>query len=196
MDAATMRLMASNPTLELSAPALLVAMPCLAGGPFAQAVLVLVQHDAEGSMGIILNQPSGVALTAFATSLGVQFAGHAEAQVYVGGPVESERAFILHGGGHRGPETRAFMPDVAMSFSMESLAALAAKPPTELRVSIGYAGWGPGQLAQEVGLGAWLLMPADKRFVFHTEAQNMWHGALQAMGIEPLQLMQRSAASN
>lgn len=188
--------MTAHHTLELAAPALLVAMPQLAGGPFRQAVIILVGHDAGGSMGIVINKASDVSLGAFASSLQVQFAGHEHQHVGVGGPVEGERAFILHSGDHRGPETRPFMADVALSFSMESLAALAQSPPPDLRVCVGYAGWGPGQLAQEIGLGAWLVMPADPRFIFDTAPEKMWHAALRCMGIEPLQLMQKPTASN
>jgi len=186
----------SSSTLELAAPALLVAMPHLKDGPFAQAVVLLVQHDAQGSMGLMLNQPTGVTLGDFGNSLGVDFGARGAEEVYMGGPVENERAFILHDGPHRGPETTAVLPQVAMSFSMESLGALAKHPPQDLRVCIGYAGWGAQQLAQEIAQGAWMVATPEPHFLFHTPPEQMWHAALKEMGIEPLQLMQKPTALN
>ena len=186
----------SSSTLELTAPTLLVAMPHLKDGPFAQAVVLLVQHDAQGSMGLMLNQPSGVTLGEFGNSLGVDFGARGQEQVHMGGPVENERAFILHDGAHRGPETTLVLPQVAMSFSMESLEALAKRPPHDLRICIGYAGWGAQQLAQEVAHGAWMVATPQPRFIFDTPPAQMWHAVLTQMGIEPLQLMQKPTALN
>lgn len=183
-------------TLELSAPVFLLAMPQLAGGPFAQAVLLLVQHDGKGSMGLVVNKPSGVTVDTFGSSLGVTFSQRGQQEVHVGGPVEGERAFILHGGPHRGPETAPVMPGVAMSFSMESLTALATKTPEDLRICVGYAGWGTEQLAVEIARGSWMVGQADGRFLFDTPPERMWQAAFQSMGIEPLQLMQRPTAQN
>lgn len=188
--------MSFNNTVQLSAPALLVAMPHLNDGPFAQGVLLLTRHDDTGSMGLIINRRSGVSLGTFASSLGVQFADRDHQDLHVGGPVEQERAFILHDGAHRGPETTVVLPPLALSFSMESLAALAQQPPERLRICVGYAGWGTGQLAQELSLGSWTVATASADFIFNTPPEHMWHEALKTMGIEPLMLMQRPSMNN
>lgn len=181
-------------TVELAAPTLLVAMPHLNGGPFAQAVVLLVRHDATGSMGLMLQKPSSLSVGTFTKNLGVHFVGRGPEHVHVGGPVDHERAFVLHGGAHRGPDTRALLPQLAMSFSMESLTALAKDAPVNLRICIGYAGWGAAQLAHEITLGAWMLAPASAPFVFDTPPEAMWHRAVQLMGFEPLQLKHRPGA--
>jgi putative transcriptional regulator len=186
-------MMWSTQTVELAAPTLLVAMPSIQGDLFAQSVVLLLQHDANGSMGLILNQRSTTDLRALCTGLGVTYRGAVSNQVHVGGPVEPERAFILHASEHRGPETSVVLPPVALSFSMESLQMIAQAPPDDLRVCVGYAGWGAGQLAEEISRGDWMITPALHRFIFDTPPAAMWHQALKQMGIEPLHLMQTSA---
>lgn len=145
-------------------------------------------------MGLVISRASDLTMGAFCGSQGLAYAGDVTRAVYVGGPVQTERAFILHGPCEAGPETEEVLKGVFMSYSLESLRILAQRPTPHLRVFLGYAGWGPGQLADEVREGAWLVHEADPNLVFAEEERDPWQEALSAMGIEPAQLMHSSLA--
>jgi putative transcriptional regulator len=178
---------------ELAAPAFLVAVPQLADPNFNRAVVFVLEHGEEGSMGLVINRASNLEMTAFCASQNMTFNGDGSTLVYPGGPVQTDRAFILHVSGHEGPETENIFGDVRLSYSIESLRLIVASPPERLRVFLGYAGWGPGQLAQEVTAGAWLMMPPNDELIFRAPADDVWELALRQMGIDPVQLMHSGA---
>lgn len=179
--------------VELAAPVFLIAVPQLGDPNFLRAVVLLLEHGDEGSMGMVISRASDLAMGDFCRSQSLEYEGDAAAAVHVGGPVQPERAFILHTPGPEGPETESPMEGLRLSYSLESLRMLTAAPPQHMRVFLGYAGWGPGQLADEITEGAWLLAPPSVDLVFRDPSVEAWERALRELGIEPAQLMHSGA---
>ena len=174
---------------ELTAPSFLIAVPQLGDSNFNRGVVFILEHGEHGSMGLLINRPSSLPMGAFCASQSMDYRGDTSALVHQGGPVQTDRAFILHASVHEGPETESVMENIRLSYSLESLRLLADDPPEHLRVFLGYAGWGPGQLAEEISAGAWLVSNPNERLVFDIPADVMWETALRDLGIEPVQLM-------
>jgi putative transcriptional regulator len=140
-------------------------------------------------MGLVINRTTDLQLDDFCESQNMKFRGNGHDFVYQGGPVQTDRAFILHASSHEGPETESVIGDVRLSYSLESLQMLVDQPPDNLRIFLGYAGWGPGQLAEEVTSGAWLVGSPSEPLIFDTAPDKVWEAALHQMGIDPVQLM-------
>lgn len=179
--------------VELAAPTFLVAVPQLGDPNFNRGVVFVLEHSDEGSMGLVINRPGTLNLKTFASIQNMQFRGDGSALVLQGGPVQTDRAFILHASEHRGPETEDIMAGTRLSYSLESLRLITHEPPSRLRIFLGYAGWGPGQLAKEITAGAWLVAPASEALVFETPHDRIWDAALRGMGIDPALLMHSGA---
>ena len=179
--------------VELRAPAILIAVPQLGDPNFQRAVVLMVEHSDEGSMGLVINRPTDLEIGSFCDSQGMPFGGDGGQPVFVGGPVQTERAFLLHSPGLEGPETEIVMDGVNLSYSLDSLQMLTATPPSNFRVYLGYAGWGPDQLATEIAEGAWLVGESSSELVFISDVEQAWEVALREMGIEPVQLMHSGA---
>ncbi len=174
---------------ELRAPVFLIAVPQLGDPNFVRAVVLILEHGDKGSMGLIVNRPSKVTSGSFCRSQSVPFNGDPKALVYQGGPVQTDRAFILHDPGIEGPETETVTDDLHLSYSLESLRLLGKAPPPHLRIFMGYAGWGPDQLAEEISGGAWLVATPHAGLIFSPNAERVWEGSLREQGIEPVQLV-------
>ena len=174
---------------ELQAPALLVAVPQMVEPGFSNSVILILEHGSEGSMGLVLNQMTDLDVDEFCKSQDMRYTGPAGEMVCQGGPVQTDRAFILHSGEKKGPETEDVIDGVRFSYSMESLKIVTEAKPDDFRVFLGYAGWGPHQLADEMATGAWLLTPANRQLIFETEPKLLWDSTLRQMGIEPGLLM-------
>lgn len=175
---------------QLAAPAFLVAVPQMADPNFSRSVVFILEHDENGSMGLVINKEADLDIASFCSSQEMEYKGDdKDASIYKGGPVQPERAFILHTSSHEGPETEHITSGVRLSYSLESLKLIAESPPPELRIYLGYAGWGPDQLAKEIQAGAWLVAPAERDFVFHADPSSVWERTLRRMGIEPALLM-------
>jgi len=179
--------------IDLAAPVMLIAVPQLGDPNFNRGVVLMLEHNEQGSMGLIINQPTHLNMGVFCASQGVPFTGKKSQSIHQGGPVQTDRAFILHISEHEGPETEAVTVGMRLSYSMESLRGLASNPPDLLRVYLGYAGWGPNQLAEEVTAGAWLLAPVNDHLVFNVSPEMMWETALSDLGIAPMQLVHSGA---
>jgi putative transcriptional regulator len=179
--------------VDLAAPTFLIAVPQLGDPNFQRSVIFVLEHGDQGSMGLVINRSSDLSMGAFCTSQGLAYRGDTNQVVYIGGPVQNDRAFLLHTPGPTGPETETIFDDVRLSYSVETLKMLVERPPEDVRVYMGYSGWGPGQLAHEVTEGAWLLGPPATDLVFKVPPQQIWEVALRRMGIEPAQLMHSGA---
>ena len=178
---------------ELDARCLLIAVPQLVDPNFYRSVVLLIEHTSEGSMGIVVNRPLELNVGEFCESQSMSFSGDDEEPIFQGGPVQTDRAFILHDSSQEGPETEVVMDDVRLSYSLESLGILAEDPPSRLRIFLGYAGWGEGQLADEVTAGSWLVCAATPKLIFDVGPEEVWEESLRDMGIEPAQLMHSGA---
>jgi putative transcriptional regulator len=174
---------------ELTAPCLLIASPQLKDPNFRRAVVLLLEFGDKGAMGLILSRTTELRLNTFLSSQELQCSHNTQQCIYSGGPVQTDRAFILHTPTKAGPETEEIVHGVCMSYSIESLHLLSRLSPPDMRIYLGYSGWAPEQLADEIGEGAWLIHEASSHLVFGHPDEDLWQEAFREMGLEPGQLL-------
>lgn len=175
-------------TQELQTPVLLLAMPQVISQPFQKSVVLLLRHDAdEGSLGFIVNRPTDLKVADILDDLEIPWNGDEDLPAYLGGPVNKERGTLLYTDDDLlGDESD--LPGIAVSQSLGQLQELAEKPPGPFRLYLGYAGWGDGQLEQEILRNDWLIAPFDPSFLFSEDPDEVWQRAIRSVGIDPAQL--------
>lgn len=169
------------------APGLLLAMPQLHDPNFARAVVLMIEHGAQGSFGLVINQPSPITATELLDSLEMSWRGDPSAVVWSGGPVSPSTGWVLHEpwpSRVRGGLVEV-SDEISLSTSPDQLRAIALAPPGRIRLLLGYSGWGPGQLAEEMAAGAWLHAEASPDLVFETPADQIWERAVRSLGVNP-----------
>jgi len=173
------------------APGLLLAMPQLADPNFSRSVVLMVEHSEQGSFGLVINHPSPIRASELLDSLEMSWRGDDSAVVWAGGPVSPSTGWVLHepiGAAQPGQGTIAITSGILLSTSPERLRTIASAPPRNIRLLLGYSGWGPGQLAQEMARGAWLHTAAETSLVFETPPDLIWDTAMRSLGIDPRDL--------
>lgn len=172
------------------APALLVAMPQLLDPNFHRAVVLLVHHDDEGTFGVVLNRATEILAPQLCQSIDIEWCGDPSAVVSWGGPVQPQTGWVLFdGGAGSDDDSRSIAADIRFAGSLDVLRDLASHPPEDLRVLLGYAGWGPGQLESELAQGAWLIAPVERETLFDVDPEAMWVHVVRGLGIEPATLV-------
>jgi putative transcriptional regulator len=169
----------------------LIAMPTLMDPNFFHSVTYICEHNDQGAMGIVINQPVELTLGEVVEHLGLPTSDGAQLQqsVYRGGPVETERGFVLHRPVGHWESTLSITKTIGLSTSNDIVEALATgQGPKHCLVALGYAGWGAGQLEQELAENSWLSAPADEKVLFDTDADKRWEAAAALMGIDIKQL--------
>ena len=183
--------MSEEEPLDLTG-ALLVAMPGMGDPRFDRAVIFLCAHSPEGAMGLIVNKPvPDMALGDLLDQLDLQANGPAHtATVYFGGPVETARGFVLHSIDFQsGLKTLNVADHFGMTATIDVLEAIAnGEGPDRAQVMLGYAGWGPGQLENEIVSNGWLTADATSELVFDVVDDAKWLEAIKSLGIDPLGL--------
>lgn len=171
---------------------LLLAMPNMGDPRFYKAVILMCTHDANGSMGINLNQlmPNMMLGDLFdELKFDVQFEYSSHVPVLMGGPVETSRGFLLHTLDYDSPETIHVNEKFGVSGTIEALKSYAeGKGPKDVIFALGYAGWGKGQLEQEILDNSWLVVDADHELLFNTDISERWDRAMLRHGIDPARL--------
>ena len=164
----------------------LIATPVIGSGFFNRSLTYLCHHDADGAMGIVINQHLDLALTDLLEHLDIETVSDlSDYQVLAGGPVGTEQGFVLHRGGPKWEGSRAVGENLSLTTSRDILCALAVGDgPQDYLVALGYAGWGPGQLEEEVSGNSWLTVPADRRILFQVAADDKLAAAGQQLGID------------
>ncbi len=167
---------------------ILVAMPTLTDPNFAQSVILICAHSAEGAMGIILNRalerPSFEGLLQQLDISPVP--PQREIRLCAGGPVENVRGFVLHTSDWMVENTLRVDDGLGLTTSLDVLKAVAeGQGPRECLLALGYAGWGPGQLDAEFGNNSWLSVPADEALVFDADNETRWRRAMQKLHVDP-----------
>lgn len=169
----------------------LLAMPSLADPNFSGAVVYLCEHTEEGAMGLVINRPSPLmrSLDIF-KEFGLDHVAAADAvPVYTGGPVQFDEIFLLHGLPFDSDDTFPVGGDIALSTSLETLAAVAkGVGPDKVAIFLGTAGWAAGQLEGELGGNAWLTVATGADLIFDVPVEDRWEKALDCLGIDPLLL--------
>ncbi len=166
----------------------LVASPWLEDPRFHGGVIYLCEHSADGTLGLMINQPLDIHLGEILEQLDMQ-GGELDLPVYTGGPVQPERGFVLHSPGRQWQSTARVADDVALSTSRDILESIGRDDgPGEFLVALGYSGWGEGQLEQELGSNAWLTCPASTEILFRTPVEKRYEAVLRLIGIDLNQL--------
>lgn len=166
---------------------LLIAMPTLQDPNFARTVTYLCEHGDHGAMGIVLNRPTDLCLADVLKHMQIEGGlGEAgEQTVFLGGPVEEERGFVLHTHTNPWDSTLAINDEISITTSRDILEAMArGEGPGQTLVALGYAGWGAGQLEQELQDNAWLSGPADQSILFEIPADQRWEAAARLLGVD------------
>ncbi len=166
---------------------LLIAMPGMADPNFSSTVTLICEHNDDGALGIIINRPLNLKLSGLFEQLAVDDADPdvASSPVMAGGPVGTERGFVLHGKDHSFENTLSVSDDIQLTLSRDVIDAMAAGDgPDRSLVAIGYAGWEPGQLEEEMLANAWLNVDATPELVFDTPFDERWDSAARLLGID------------
>ncbi len=165
----------------------LISMPQLRGSSFEQTLTYICEHNEDGAMGLVVNRPLGLTLAQILDNLDIKIdpLHNGEHPVYAGGPVQVERGFILHT-----PVADAWVSNYAineqlhLTTSTDILLAIAEdRGPEQYLITLGYAGWGAGQLEQEIMANSWLSCPADLDILFATEPQLRLGAAANTLGV-------------
>ncbi|MBK1616249.1 hypothetical protein CKO44_22605 [Rubrivivax gelatinosus] len=174
----------------------LIAMPGMADDTFAGAVVYLCEHNARGALGLVINKPIDIKLKNLfeRVDLALDRDDFAEQPVYYGGPVQTERGFVLHekGGDGSGYSSTMSVPGgLEMTTSKDVLEALSqGAGPRRVLVTLGYSGWDAGQLEDEIGRNGWLNVNADPEVIFGTPVEQRYDRALGLLGFDPRMLSQ------
>ncbi|WP_172298842.1 YqgE/AlgH family protein [Pseudoruegeria sp. HB172150] len=171
---------------------LLIAMPGMGDPHFEKSVVFLCAHSDDGSMGLIVNKPApGLAMDDLLEQLEIpRGTGSRNVGVYFGGPVEHGRGFVLHSGDYATASTTLKVDErFGMTATLDILQDMAAGGGPDQRIlALGYAGWGPGQLEDEIHQNGWLTCDATPEIVFAPDNSSKWVAALKSLGIDPLTL--------
>lgn len=166
----------------------LVAMPEMADFNFSHTVICISEHTHSGALGIIVNRvlPSVSGKTIFNELKLESIDGSESIPIHVGGPVHPNEIFILHGPPFEWESCLMITETLAMSNTMDVITAIAAgRGPNAFLISLGCAGWGPGQLESEITQNAWLTCPVADEIVFSEPIESRWEKTVKLMGINP-----------
>ena len=188
----------------------LIAMPSLANDYFNKTVTYICEHNDEGAMGLIINMPINITLFDLLKQIeennneqsneekttltqentpvseeNMSLNNSLEQLVLSGGPIAQNRGFVLHGAQSGWNSSLALNDDIMITTSKDILLALGTeKAPEQFVVTLGYAGWGPGQLETELQANSWLTIDADKDILFNTPIEQRWQKATEKLGID------------
>ncbi|WP_300552014.1 YqgE/AlgH family protein [Maricaulis sp.] len=168
---------------------LLIATPMIGDPRFDRSVILMCDHSDEHAMGIIINKPvSGLRLPELFDQLGIETDITApDRAVLLGGPVERDRGFVLHSNDFAADgSTLPVSEGIGLTATKDILEAIASDhPPRRSVLALGYAGWGPGQLEDELTANAWLVADPDEALIFSDTNDDKWEKALAIIGISP-----------
>jgi len=164
-------------------------MPQLADPNFHRSAVLLVEHGDEGTFGLVLNRPTPLLASELCGGLDIEWRGAAEARVCSGGPCQPDTGWLLFDGA-QSFDAQTVLDGLHFARSLDVLRRVAQDPPRHARLFLGYSGWGPGQLQQELAAGAWIVAPAEPRLVFHDDLDGLWDRVLRGLGIDPATLVQ------
>lgn len=183
--------MTENPRSESSAnmsQQLLLAMPGKVMGSLADTVIYVCEHTEQGALGLVINRPTdltvGDLLKRLDLPLSLEIGPREQAPVFFGGPVQTDRGFVLHMPAH-GYGSSIRLGDIALTTSRDVLQDVAVgKGPEHMLITLGYAGWGAGQLEDEMSQNAWLNVGATHQIIFDLPPEKRYQAGLALLGIE------------
>jgi len=166
---------------------LLIAMPSLADPNFSQTVTLVCEHSEKGALGIVLNKPLPMQLSEVLSQMKLKpLDARIGAQAVLrGGPVNTDRGFVLHRPGGKWDSTHQVSESVQVTTSRDVLAAMArGEGPGGAFIALGYAGWEGGQLEREIFDNSWLSVPLDEKIVFDLPFEERWQAVWRLLGID------------
>lgn len=173
----------------------IIAMPGLLDENFDHTVTYICEHDENGSFGIIINRETDITVNEIISQMETEKNDSRKQStvkpqsVYLGGPVQQGRGFILHKPLGNWSSTLRINDNMALTTSRDILEAIARNEgPKQSMIALGYAGWGAGQLEQELATNTWLSCPAEEQIIFNTPVSKRWQAAADLLGVD-LQLL-------
>lgn len=172
----------------------LIAMPSMNDPIFGGTVVYICEHNEKGVLGVVINKPTDMTMDVLFDRIDLKVADGLRPSVVnepimFGGPVQDDRGFVLHSPGGRYSSSLSVTDDVAFTTSIDVLEAVAnGSGPRRMLVSIGYAGWSPGQLEEEIARNGWLTVGADAHVLFDLPIEERYNAAIKLLGIDPLML--------
>ena len=168
----------------------LIAMPAMTDPHFSKTLTFICEHNDQGALGVVVNRPIDLTIHALLDQIDIQPAANAatatrETAVHYGGPVQIDRGFVLHSPAGTWQSTLAVGDEIGLTTSKDILQAVArGEGPQRMLVTLGYAGWAPGQLERELAQNAWLTVQAEARILFDIPADQRYAAALKLLGID------------
>jgi putative transcriptional regulator len=165
----------------------LIAMPALSDPNFHHTTTLICEHNEEGALGLVINRPTDLLLGDILEHMSIENMREdiAAQPVYTGGPVQNDRGFVLHEPLGDWEATLPVSERIGITSSRDILEAIArGEGPARSFITLGYAGWGAGQLEEELAANAWLSGPADIAIVFDTPYDRRWEAAAALIGVD------------
>ncbi len=164
----------------------LIAMPGLKDSIFSESVTYICDHSEQGAMGIVLNQPLNICLNEVFDQLSLSYDSSAcSTPVLAGGPVNVQQGFVIHKNEGRWDSTLQITPQICLTASRDIVSAIASNQgPTGAQFALGYAGWSPGQLEDEISANSWLTVPAEERIIFEVPVHERRAAVAGQLGID------------
>jgi putative transcriptional regulator len=164
----------------------LIAMPAMADPFFARTLTYICEHNEQGALGLVVNRPIDMTLAALFERLNLETGarGLAETPVYFGGPVQTDRGFVLHGPVGKWSSTLPVLDRLGLTTSRDILEAVShGAGPARMLLALGYSGWAAGQLEHELQQNAWLTVAAQDSIIFDVPAEERLPAAMELLGV-------------
>ena len=165
----------------------LIAMPNMADPHFSRTLTYICEHNDQGALGLVVNRPIDMTLQALFERLSLPLSGSAlsDSPIYFGGPVQTDRGFVLHEPAGNWQATLRVGSEIGLTTSKDILEAVGrGEGPTRMLVTLGYAGWSPGQLEHELSQNAWLTVEARDAILFDVPADERLPAAMELLGLD------------
>jgi putative transcriptional regulator len=169
----------------------LMAMPGMVQGDLAGSVIFVCEHSDRGALGLVINRPIDLNLSSLLQKVDLvdEQQATSDLPIYFGGPVQTDRGFVLHKPVGQYSSSIHLGDALALTTSRDVLQAVATgQGPEKILVTLGYAGWGAGQLEQELAQNAWLTVAAQESIIFETPAESRYPAAMRLLGVDPMML--------
>jgi putative transcriptional regulator len=184
--------MARSESPRFFAGKLLLALPGMGDPHFDHAVIAMISHDEDGAMGIAIDQPGDMPVSAVIADESIDGRFDPDPPVMIGGPVEQQRGFVVHSSDWGGEGTIDVAGRFSVSLSLDVLRAIAGgRGPSRWLLAMGYAGWGPGQLEAEIAGDSWHVTDIDRTILFDLAPESRWAAVMARDGIDPARIVAR-----
>ena len=165
----------------------LIAMPNMADPYFAKSLTYICEHNEQGALGVVINRPIELSIQTLLDQVEIKLenSGIGQMPVHFGGPVQMDRGFVLHSPLGEWQSTLMVNDEIGLTTSKDILEAVAAGTgPSQFFITLGYAGWAPGQLEHEISQNAWLTVAASRGLIFDVPVEERFERAVQLLGVD------------